>query len=50
MNKYLIKMTKKEEVMNNSLVRLFRSSNFELKNASRDKKIDKLLALLNFKK
>lgn len=39
----LNKMIKGPEVINNSLVRLFRSTSFELKNASRDKKINKLL-------
>ena len=49
MNTILDSMTRNTDIMDKSLVRLFRSANFELKNASRDKKIDKLLSLINFK-
>lgn len=37
----------KDADVNKSLVRLFRSLNYELKHASREKKIDKLVSMLN---
>jgi len=37
----------KDSDVNKSLVRLFRSLNYELKHASREKKIDKLVSMLN---